>query len=91
MNEHLMWQGMRVILNQHLSQAGAPVTVRRSWRDRLLSWPWRPWIATRTHIPQVPSTEVLVMGNTLHMHPALWRTLKDQQERESERYAQKWK
>lgn len=22
------------------------VTVRRIWRDRLLSWPWRPWVAT---------------------------------------------
>ena len=21
--------------------------IRRSWRERLLSWPWRPWQATK--------------------------------------------
>jgi hypothetical protein len=24
----------------------APKFVRRSWRERLLSWPWRPWRKT---------------------------------------------
>jgi hypothetical protein len=23
------------------------ITVRRSWKKRLFSWPWRPWVATR--------------------------------------------
>ena len=27
-------------------EVGDPVTTyRRSWRERLLSWPWRPWLA----------------------------------------------
>jgi len=24
----------------------APKVVKRSWRERLLSWPWRPWRKT---------------------------------------------
>lgn len=25
-------------------------TVRRTWRERLFSWPWRPWQATKVAV-----------------------------------------
>lgn len=37
----------RVIAGERIS-AGQPVTTRRRpWPERLLSWPWRPWIARK--------------------------------------------
>ena len=31
-----------------------PVQVRRTWRERLLSWPWRPWVKTRLAVKMYP-------------------------------------
>jgi hypothetical protein len=44
--------------------------VPRPWRDRLWSWPWRPWRATMLVTVQVPSDDVLRVGGRLVMHPA---------------------
>lgn len=65
--------GRRVYLNPLLTTPGDPVTVRRSWWERLFSRPWHPWAATRTEIPQIPSREVFFLGETaLAMHPDTW-------------------
>lgn len=68
-------QGMRVRESEWLTVSGDPVQVRYSWRRRLLSWPWRPWVATYTMIPQVPDPDVYRFGNELVMHPQTLRTL----------------
>ena len=40
------------------------------WRARLLSWPWRPWVSTRTVTIDVPSLKVIQLNqNTVVMHP----------------------
>lgn len=72
--------GMRVITNEMLTEAGEPYQVRRPWRERLLSRPWRPFQATRTIVPQVPSKQVYRMNGTLVMHPETFRLLKLQSE-----------
>lgn len=70
------------------SFAGIPVTLdpwltdatyrteRRTWRERLVSWPWRPWVVMKTIRIEVPSSRVLRVGNRLIMHPATWSRLK---------------
>lgn len=29
-------------------------TVRRTWRERLLSWPWRPWVSEELRSSPMP-------------------------------------
>ena len=41
--------------------------VRRSWYERLLSWPWRPWV--RSYPVNTPS--MVKIGNDIFCHPDL--------------------
>jgi hypothetical protein len=59
----------RVTISAYATKPGDPVTTRRSWRNRLLSWPWRPWVATTTHTPMVPAAYRTPQGWVIH--PAL--------------------
>ena len=63
--------GMPVFTNPHMTEAGEPYEVRRTWRERLLSRPWRPLQATRTVVPQVPSRAIIKAGARLICHPAM--------------------
>lgn len=73
----LFWDGMRVILSPHLTKSGEPQRTRRSWKQRLLERPWRPWEAEDVFIPQVPMmTAIRLNANTLLMHPAMWAEIK---------------
>ena len=44
-----------------------------SWRERLFSWPWRPWRKTKLVTIMVPSDEILMINSDLLygivMHP----------------------
>lgn len=69
--------GFRVIESEYLTEAGEPVQVRRSWRERLFSRPWRPLRQTRTVIPQVPMKGGYRLGkHTIVMHPETLRQLR---------------
>lgn len=71
--------GLRVITSLFLEEDGEPVTVRRTWRERLLTRPWRPLLATRVVIPKVPYRgAVRLNATTLVMHPATLRALQKQ-------------
>ena len=50
--------------------------VRRTWRERLFTWPWRPWTTTKIVTVTVPSGRVLQIGNSLVMHPETSRQLR---------------
>lgn len=57
--------GLRIIESPHLT---VPRTVTRTWRERLFSWPWRPWRATR--VVQAPDPSMYQMaGGLLVGHP----------------------
>lgn len=74
----MMFNGLKVIESVWLTEPGDPVEVRYSWRQRLFSWPWRPWRATYTMIPQVPMKGGVRMSNdTIVMHPETLRQLKE--------------
>ena len=63
--------GMRVIESVYLVQDGKPYPVRRTWRERLFSRPWRPLVATRTVIPKVPYQGAVRLNEwTIVMHPS---------------------
>lgn len=72
-----MFSGIRIIESASLTESGEPCEVRRSWRERLLSRPWRPLKATRTVILQVPMKGGVMIGkNTMAMHPDTLRQLR---------------
>ena len=47
------------------------VKKRLSWRERLLSWPWEPWVSISIEATEVPSQEVILDGKrrTIYAHP----------------------
>ena len=63
--------GLLVVEDDNMVTTGTPYQARRTWGERLLSWPWRPWQRTKTVIPVVPDTRVLRMGNRIVCHPAM--------------------
>lgn len=69
---------MPVTLSPWLTKAGPPQQIRRTWRERLFSRPWRPLQATYTVVPQVPSDQILQTPDGLVMHPEMWRKLSEQ-------------
>jgi len=63
--------GFRIIEDDRLVVKGMPKIVQRTWRERLLTWPFRPFVKTRA-IPQfVPSTRVIEYKGNLVMHPVM--------------------
>ena len=46
-----------------------------TWPQRLFSWPWRPWVKTRSWFTHVPSAQMVKIGDTIHMHPEAARNL----------------
>lgn len=53
-------------------------TVNRSWKERLFSWPWKPWEATKVIHYEIPSTEVLRLPNGIWVcHPAIAQQLRE--------------
>lgn len=60
--------GARVYTSSLLTVAAERAT-RLTWRERLLSWPWRPWESLRISSVQVPDPKVYQMGNVIVGHP----------------------
>lgn len=72
------FNGMRVVESVYLEQDGDPYTVRRTWRERLFSRPWTPFVKTRIVVPRVPyAGAVQLDANTLVMHPATLHRLRE--------------
>ena len=44
--------------------------VKRTWRERLLSRPWRPWQATKEIGVRVPDPQLYFVGSVIVGHPA---------------------
>lgn len=58
--------GYRVVTNTSLVMH---VEKRRTWQERLFSWPWRPWQAMQW--TWVPDTRITFDKNTIYCHPAM--------------------
>lgn len=67
-----MFGGVRIVTSLLMVEDGEPYEVRRTWRERLFSTPWRPMRATRTVVPKVPKREAMRMPDgSLVMHPEI--------------------
>jgi hypothetical protein len=65
--------GFQVMLSAYLTES-YEVSVPRSAWERWTSWPWRPWVTTRTEVRQRPYRGFLKIGkgNQIVMHPAIF-------------------
>lgn len=63
--------GLSIVESIHCVVDGEPIEVRRTWKERLLSWPWRPIQRTKTVISKVPYQGGYQMGNKIIMHPEI--------------------
>lgn len=62
--------GMKVYTSTDMVVEGPAKIVKRTWRERLLTRPFRPFQATRRVQTWAPSKEVLWMPNgSVYMHP----------------------
>ena len=54
-----------------------PMDVKRSWKERLFSLPWRPWITHKTI--QVPNYKPAMfrVGDMIIYHPALKKSIEN--------------
>ncbi len=63
--------GFKIMENPLMTEAGEPYEVKRSWKERLFTRPWRPFKKTRTVVPQIPSRQIIMMDRIIYMHPIL--------------------
>ena len=65
--------GLRVQENPYLPRFE---WVGRTWHERLLSWPWRPWVK----IKKVPVMDAYMVGNVIHVTPEAMAALRRNKE-----------
>ena len=53
------------------------IEVRRTMKERLFTWPWRPMQRTKTETVTVPSPDVFLVGNQVIGHPATIAKLRE--------------
>ena len=57
-----IYNGMQVIIVP-------PIVGIKSWGERLLSWPWRPWVKVKCE-PKLRDGETLIVGRHIYMNAA---------------------
>lgn len=67
--------GFKIVTDAGLTQPEKRI-VDRTWKERLFSWPWTPFIKQKVIIVHVPSKEVYSMNGTIIMHPSVFSDLK---------------
>ena len=65
--------GLKFITSNILTIPGEPYQVKRTFKERFFSRPWRPLQAEKTIVPQIPDPKAVFMGNTVVMHPVVLR------------------
>lgn len=69
---------IRIIESELMVEDGEPYEVRRTWKERLFTRPWRPWKATRTVVPKVPMKGGYRLADgTIIVHPAIARKMRE--------------
>lgn len=67
----MYYAGFKIVESADLVAEGKPYLVERTWREKLLTKPWRPWVLTKVVIPMVPDDHVYKVEGTLLMHPVI--------------------
>lgn len=60
--------GFNIIVNNDLTVDGTPYKVKRTMKQRWLTWPWVPLKTHDTIIPQIPDPNVIVNGCNIIGH-----------------------
>lgn len=77
-----MFGGFKIIQSVLLT-VSIEVIERKSWKERLWSWPWKPWQKTKIVQYQVPNPNAIRINlDTIVIHPATLQKLQ-QMARES--------
>jgi len=61
--------GMRVYADPALLVVKDAKVVHRTWRERLLSWPWKPWASQRLEAVLGPDPRLYRAGAVIIGHP----------------------
>lgn len=72
------YRGLRVVINPELTtdvEVESSMEVDRTWRERLFSWPWRPWLSMKTItysvVDRQPDPNIYFVDGVLYCHPKL--------------------
>lgn len=76
--------GLRIVENSNMTVLGKPYDVKRTWTERLFTWPWNPFKSSKTIVTHVPSNEVIQGDGVLIMHPEIAKVFKESMNNESE-------
>jgi hypothetical protein len=69
--------GYKIILNSNLVIDAKPIAMVRTWKERLFTRPWKPFLAIKMIKSQVPDPNGYFLGNdTMVMHPITAERLK---------------
>jgi hypothetical protein len=60
---------MKIIVDPLLVKDGEPYPVKRAWKERLFTRPFRPFQRIRMVTPKVPDTGVYIINGVMVMHP----------------------
>jgi len=63
--------GYNYVENWNMVVDGKPYRVNLTWKERVFSWPWRPFKKTKFVTPKVPDPNVIIIGNQIYAHPAV--------------------
>ena len=65
--------GHKIQVSSHLVVPGDIIQVPRTWRERLLTLPWRPWVGTKPQQTFKPDPSFYVISDgTIVMHPEVY-------------------
>jgi len=72
--------GYNIYTSPYLTEAGEQIERNLNWKERLFSWPWKPWVKTETYIPMVPMKSAIVdeVNRAIYVHPEIYQMLKTQ-------------
>jgi len=70
--------GFNMIEDKNLVVQDGTTTLNRSWEERLFTWPWKPWVATKEIVNMIPNPDVfLIDRKTVIAHPATAQKIKE--------------
>jgi hypothetical protein len=78
-NYPILPNGLKIIESNLLTKT-IQITIDKTWKERLLSWPWKPWIKTKIESKEVPDEEQIYhdkINNVIYCHPIIAQKIKE--------------
>lgn len=77
-NKITVFNGVRIVTDCNMVEPGPVEEIKRTWKERLFTRPWKPFKTVKTIIPLVPMTKVFMHDDCWIMHPDILDELKKQ-------------